>query len=995
MGVVQFHKVFAAEIKAIRARRERMMCCGDPSPSAQSTPELELRGLDEDGHPIVRPTRDSNLIGLALSGGGVRSAAFCLGALQALDEEGVLCRVDYLSTVSGGGYIGTSMVAAMSAGECALFPFPSELKPEENHCIRHIRDHSNYLFPRGLGDLFDNLGIYLRGMVANAMILLPWLALAAWITITLYPTPEHVRHPRDHLLKRLNLDHFGTDDFVFVRVMVIVVAVGLAIWALHRSRLPGRPDVGSPGMLIAAIGLVIVSVVALCELQPYVLAAMLNPGAGKTGGAAGLWSDLWSKITGFAWTEVTKILAAFSAFVGLFSNLFANALKRDKERSATTRRGRIVPFLAKASVYLAAAAVPLLLWVAYLYMAAWGICDQYKCPEGFNTPGWLATVADHTFWAKALAAVKAAVPHWVAVTIGWIESLVFGVAWAIGWLAYGVGSLLHTALLLAQAVLPDWICNAAAWVYRQIHDLVDSAFARRMGVLYAVTFLVVFLIQFMLMPNANSLHRLYRDRLSKAFLFHPRFFVDDSQVAQGRIVRLIERILNRLPVRFRNFVGRVWTRGRSVISSATRVWTRTRNAISSAFKRWARRRIKHRRQSTVGIPPAAAMAAPGELTLEPGSGVQTLKPLDELKLSAIKEHYGPYQIINAALNIRGSKYANQRGRDADFFVFTPKFTGSRATDYIDTTEVERAVPDLDLAAAMAISGAAASSNMGANTIKVLTPTLAILNVRLGFWLPNPRAIAGGGIRSLLAKMNDQFYFAKELFGRLTEESDLIYLTDGGHIENLGIYELLRRQCALIIAVDAEADPGMNFNSFIALQRHALIDLGVRIRLPWAAIRDAAKKAGERVAETGGVEWHQAEKGPHVALGEIEYPDDPKGERKGVLLYIKSSLTGDENDYIIDYKRRNATFPHETTADQLFTEEQFEVYRALGFHATRRALNGGDKVALAAKALVWRGKNLRRAEIRDARKLLFGRAHRRRRRGAAAAERKATKKETVE
>ena len=971
MGVVRFDKVFADEIEAIKTRRKRLRCCSDaPSPSTpsssapsrsasaggkpargngtrragtpcqcrpparQATPALEPNGEDEDQHPIVRPTVESNLIGLALSGGGVRSAAFCLGALQALDEQGVLGRVDYLSTVSGGGYIGTSMVAAMSEGGCARFPFPSELKPEENCCIRHIRDHSNYLFPRGLGDLFDNLGIYLRGLVANAMILLPWLALAAWVTVTLYPTPDYILRPEEHLLKRLNLDHFHTNIFVLARVLAIAVALGLAVWALRRSRRPGRPDVGSPGMLMAALGLIFVSGVALCELQPFVLAAMLHENPGKTGVAAGLWSTLWVHVTSFAWGEATKILAAFSAFVGLFSKIFADALKRDNEKSAT-RRYRIVPFLAKASVYVAAAAVPLLLWVAYLYMAVWAICDQNKCNSDWQTPGWLALLADHAWWANALATVKAVVPGWGAAVIGWIEGFVAWIGGVIGGLAQDVGWLMAAALSPVQSILPDWICNPVAWCYRQIHDLAQHAFARRIGVLYFVVFVVVFLIQLVLMPNANSLHRLYRDRLSKAFLFHPRFFVEDTQVAQGRIIRLIDR----LPLRLRKTVYLVWANGGRFVS-------------------WSFELLVPRKRDEELIdeatPPAAA-AAGQEAQEAAVISAKTLKPLDELKFSAIKDDYGPYQIINAALNIRGSKYANQRGRDADFFVFTSKYTGSRATGYLDTAAVQGAVPDLDLAAAMAISGAAASSNMGANTIKALTPTLAILNVRLGFWLPNPRAIAGG--RSLLAKMNDQFYFAKELFGRLTEDSDLIYLTDGGHIENLGIYELLRRQCALIIAVDAEADPGMNFNSFIALQRHALIDLGTRIDLPWAAIRDASKAASDVVAETGGVDFKTAQQGPHVALGTINYP----GDRTGFLFYIKSSITGDENDYIIDYKRRNASFPHETTADQLFSEEQFEVYRALGFHATRRALKGNDKIAMPVEL----------PDVQQAHALLFG------------------------
>jgi hypothetical protein len=88
----------------------------------------------------------------------------------------------------------------------------------------------------------------------------------------------------------------------------------------------------------------------------------------------------------------------------------------------------------------------------------------------------------------------------------------------------------------------------------------------------------------------------------------------------------------------------------------------------------------------------------------------------------------------------------------------------------------------------------------------------------------------------------------------------------------------------------------------------------------------------------------------VALGEIDYPPPPggtsekTGREKGVLIYIKASLSGDENDYILSYKTRYPSFPHESTADQLFSEEQLEVYRSLGEHITRHFLDGKDKFA---------------------------------------------------
>jgi hypothetical protein len=139
--------------------------------------------------------------------------------------------------------------------------------------------------------------------------------------------------------------------------------------------------------------------------------------------------------------------------------------------------------------------------------------------------------------------------------------------------------------------------------------------------------------------------------------------------------------------------------------------------------------------------------------------------------------------------------------------------------------MEAADPNLNLGTAMAASGAAASANMGDKTIKPLTFSLAALNVRLGYWIPNPRhALSWNGAPPLIARIGPAYY-ALETLGRLSEETRNVYLTDGGHFDNLGLYELLKRRCRLIVAVDAEADPGMNFESFVRVQRHARIDRG--------------------------------------------------------------------------------------------------------------------------------------------------------------------------
>jgi hypothetical protein len=301
--------------------------------------------------------------------------------------------------------------------------------------------------------------------------------------------------------------------------------------------------------------------------------------------------------------------------------------------------------------------------------------------------------------------------------------------------------------------------------------------------------------------------------------------------------------------------------------------------------------------------------------------------------------FSPYLLVNTAINLEASADLNKRGRNADTFIFSPLCVGSSATGFVDTLEMERVQPDIGLGTAMATSGAAASANMGANTVKILTFSLALLNIRLGYWLANPNKLSS--FSNLLARMWSNlgpWYFACETFGLLSEKRLNVYLTDGGHIENLGIYELLRRRCKVIVAVDAEADQEMSFPSFVRLQVLARIDLGVLIDLPWPPLQADALKVTEKVLH--GPKGWPGSNGPHAAIGRIDYGDG----QSGVLIYIKASMSGDESDYLVDYKRRNATFPHETTIDQFFSETQFEVYRALGFHACRNLFTGADTFA---------------------------------------------------
>lgn len=359
---------------------------------------------------------------------------------------------------------------------------------------------------------------------------------------------------------------------------------------------------------------------------------------------------------------------------------------------------------------------------------------------------------------------------------------------------------------------------------------------------------------------------------------------------------------------------------------------------------------------------------------------------DDFKLSNIDTKLVPYHLINTALNVPGSTFANRRGRNADFFVFSQSYIGSEATGYVKTRAAEAIVDGLNIGTAMAISGAAAAPNMGMASIRPLSPTIALLNVRLGRWIRHPLDIFDRNAKLEAEKKRKkeeqkkedekkdpkkeeeeeekgehQFWriprpphLLYEAFSKtgvsvarldtkaLTKRHGFVFLTDGGHIDNLGVYELLRRRCKLIIAIDGEADPDFDSGSLVQVERFARIDMNVIIKLNWEPIGIRTQAVTNEI-KNGQLE---SQPGPHVALGSISYPPLTEGgeREKGALIYIKASLSGDESDYVIAYKKANPQFPHEATLDQLFSEEQFEAYRALGEHIARRFLDGRDGIA---------------------------------------------------
>jgi hypothetical protein len=217
---------------------------------------------------------------------------------------------------------------------------------------------------------------------------------------------------------------------------------------------------------------------------------------------------------------------------------------------------------------------------------------------------------------------------------------------------------------------------------------------------------------------------------------------------------------------------------------------------------------------------------------------------------------------------------------------------------------------------MAISGAAANPNMGYHTSPAVSFLMTIFNVRLGWWLGNPRHKRSYADSS---PRNGLLYLLDELRGEAGDKGEFINLSDGGHFENLGIYELVRRRCKYIFACDGEQDGNLTFSGLGNAIRKCRVDLGVEIDIVLDRIlRDPEK------SELGAA---------HCVVGDITHPDGFKAR----LIYLKASLSGDEPADVREYKARAKQFPHQSTADQWFDESQFESYRRLGYHLVERAL----------------------------------------------------------
>jgi hypothetical protein len=280
---------------------------------------------------------------------------------------------------------------------------------------------------------------------------------------------------------------------------------------------------------------------------------------------------------------------------------------------------------------------------------------------------------------------------------------------------------------------------------------------------------------------------------------------------------------------------------------------------------------------------------------------------------------GPYHLINANLPLAASRNRRRRLRGGDNFLLSPLYCGSSATGWRRT---DAFMDDgMTLPTAAAISGTVSQHRSGMGGVGLaLNPLVSLmmvlLNLRMGYWVPNPRSAAQGrrpnhfhpGLQEALA------------FGR-DEHRSFLLLEDGGYFDNLGLYELVRRRLRLIVVSDAGADAGARLADLYRVLRLVEFDFGARVEFDAAQdyrgvvpIQPADYPEGAKIAVRG------------FLVGTIAYSDGTTG----TLIYLKSTLVPGLGFEFFGHGSTRAGFPHETTVDQFYDEEQFEAHRRLGY-----------------------------------------------------------------
>ncbi|MGH8496667.1 MAG: patatin-like phospholipase family protein [Gammaproteobacteria bacterium] len=868
------------------------------------------------------------LSALCLSGGGIRSATFNLGVVQCLAQHNLLGQFDYLSSVSGGGYIagwlrtwmrrvGTATVLdnLREADQTNRNPLAPEAGP-----IDGLREYSNYLTPRlGLfsGDTWSAVAIVVRNLILNWLVVIPLLAsvIALPLLFLLFVKSEGLGTVSARLLlvTALAIEIYASVSiywrrrftkqpktpqsvFLWSCAFPVYLASGALSWAAIELRVPwlyenADPTSAQTRLLLgfAVVWCIVIPVIGwlIAELRTVLPPRVDVAPAGVTAGhPAGVAEKDPVAVDARVWRRGS--LRELCALV--VSGAIAAALLIGMVN------WWLVPLYNRPVLYVVLA-MPLLL---ALYLLARTFFIAIASISGVRDEEHsVADEADREWWARLSGWVLLIAVGWVAVTTicflgGYLlelfermdlGALLKGIVAALGGASGMVAAFIGGGAKTAATDHP----NGGVTGVRKL-ALAAAAPLFAICVIIAVGWGTIWLGELVTRsPGAFDVTARLDIETPELSLTAPLLFlaVPPALCALALLAGLFVNV-NRFSLHglYRNRLVRAYLGASNL-----------------------------------------------ERKPDPFTGFALE---DNVRLHDLwhEDSQRPLPIINATLNlVSGAGKLAWQQRKAESFSMTPFYCGNFHEGYRRSRQYG-GFGGISVGTAVTISGAAANPNMGFCSSPVLGFLLTLFNARLGAWLgntnrhgnetyeaPGPRQ----AVRPLLA----------ELFGLTTNTGRYVNLSDGGHFDNLGLYEVVLRRCQYILASDAGQDDKFAFEDLGNAIRKIRIDLGISIVFQPIRILPRSKEGP----------------GLYCALANVRYSDiDGDGARDGKLIYIKPTLRGGGEPVPYDvysYAESRPMFPHEPTADQWFTESQFESYRALGLHVLEQVSNGGKFTDLTA------------------------------------------------
>lgn len=904
------------EMAAVTAETEPEPPDQGPARQARIEAALQLARYFASVHALGRGQS-----ALCLSGGGVRSAAFCLGILQAFARRKLLSQFDYLSTVSGGGYIGAWLaawahrraVARPSDGtadpaQTAFEDVQAALAQRAPHAAREIgpvrwlRRNQRYLTPRAgmlSGDSWAGAALFVRNLLLNWLVFLP--AIMATLLLPL-------------LLQMFLVWWAG-----FARDSGS--AFGWAVDAVH-ARFGGPAAPRMPG---------------------------------------------WR-----GWTDVAGAAVAVVALTGLFRARVARRDLTDRGFMLTI----LLPLLAAGwlvtmsnTVVLSGGAVPdrnlLSQWLIGVPLML-GLARLLAGRGDAGGAGWIELV-----WDLACLAVGGMVAGGLIWGWLWLRSEAWWGSGTVRDLEVFGEPILLAAFFAGQVVYTALVCRAPFGRREQEWMGRAAGLYLMAGALWAVTSGIVIygdplrrqLLSVLALVGISGSLTLAGavSAISKA---NATLAAAKQKLSVGVVIQALAALfvlsgavllteLDKFPLQVARLLTGLefqWRADRLVTLLAVQHRAAHADGIEALAAAYPVTAMAGHAVAVIAVAMGLLAAVSLILSMVVDVNLFSLHSLyanrlvrtflgasnlrgvtgadpardafdgfaesDDLPMSALwrwpeapvdSGRKGPYPVINIALNLVSGPDPALQDRKAAPFVATPFHLGGDLVGYMEH-DLSAKRRHLTLGTAMAISGAAASPNWGYHSSPLVGFLMTLFNVRLGWWLENPSRVG-----DLWFPLRSFRLFLQEALGQTRGSDPYVYLSDGGHFDNLGLYEMLRRRCRLIVAVDATQDADVTLDDLGRTLRQVSIDLGVAVDFTQLPFRRRADPAAA---------------GLYAAIASIKYPES---RTKGTLIYLKPGFLADAPADVRAFAASDPKFPHDSTYNQWFTESQFESYRALGAH----------------------------------------------------------------